>query len=409
MKEFINYLWKNGLLSQKEFKTTDERILEITSSGRENTANRFTDTKLKINNIIFSGDTTLDIEEGAKDETRINICLKNDNQTECFNLAIPITHKAVEEYHRMKGGQFKPPCERIAATHDSIKTRDFLTRLLIERIEEKAERITNIYESCNKKWNDTLFKLLARSFGFGIQGHAFEEWALLLNLQALGKHRNNIEQVEAIMFGQAGLLEEESIPTYYRNDAIASEYYQTLVREYKFLKSKFNLQEMHNNTWGYGNSTPHIRIARLATLFHNERPNTTGIAECKSLEELRNTLQSQPSNYWQHHTQFGSTLTSGTSDLSNKQLDVLIINTVVPMLYTYGKHRQNTDLCNKAEDFLYEIGAESNSIIRRWTQEGLCINCAADSQALIQLNNSYCKKHRCAECRFAHAYFKEQV
>ena len=211
------------------------------------------------------------------------------------------------------------------------------------------------------------------------------------------------------MFGQAGLLNEESIPAYYRSEALASEYYTTLVREYKFLKSKFNLQEMGHAGWGYGNSSPHIRIARLAMLFHREKLGTTAIASCKSLEELRNILQSQPSSYWQHHTQFGSTTTSGTSDLGDKQLDVLIINTVIPMLYSYGKQRSDTSLCNKAEDFLYEIRAENNSVVRRWTQQGLCISSAADSQALIQLNNAYCKMHRCAECRFAQTYFKEKI
>lgn len=409
MKEFISYLWKNGLFSQKEFKTTDGHTLQITSPGEEIAASHYSCTRLEVDNTPYCGDATLSTLENAQGGADINISIKNGKGEVHFHFATQISQKTAEEYNRMLNGHFKPPCEKIAATNCGINTREQLTRLLAERIEEKADRITRIYESCDKRWNDTLFKLLARSYGFGIQGHAFEEWALLLNMQALGKHRDSIEQVEAIMFGQAGLLNEESIPTYYRNEAIASEYYQTLVREYKFLKSKFNLQEMQHNTWGYGSATPHLRIARLATLFHNERPNTTGIAECKSIEELRNTLQSQPSSYWQHHTQFGSTLTSGTGDLSNKQLDVLIINTVVPMLYTYGKHRQSAELCNKAEDFLYGISAENNSIVRRWTQEGLCINSAADSQALIQLNNAYCKQRRCAECSFAHAYLKELV
>lgn len=407
MKELATFLWKNRVLPHKELSTADGCTLHITHCGHEVGNGTFTDAKFSINSEEHCGNIILNADSTTGD---INIVAQsNENREWEATIATELTEAEAKEFKEMQDGRYRLPCENTAATYSSIKLRDFLSRLLVERIEEKAERIASIYESCDKKWDDTLFKLLARSYGFGIQGRAFEEWALALNLQALGKHRNNIEQVEAIMFGQAGLLDEESIPAYYRTEAVANDYYQRLVREYKFLKSKFNLQEMNSATWGYGNSAPHIRIARLAALFHKEKLGTTAIATCKSLEELRNILQSQPIGYWQHHTQFGSTTTCGTGDLSSKQLDVLIINTVIPMLYSYGKHRSDTELCNKAEDFLYEIGAESNSIVRRWTQQGLCINCAADSQALIQLNNAYCKMHRCTECRFAHEYFKRKI
>lgn len=405
MKDFVTFLWKNGIIPSKGFTTTAGEPVEIITPGRETPDGTFIDAKLSVNGEPHNGNIRLHLHT----DTCEIIFTTSSGKEHRLGISTNTLQEAANEYKEIKSGRLAIPCERIAATYSNIKLRDYLTRLLVERIEEKAARITQIYESCEKRWNDTLFKLLARSFGFGIQGRAFEEWAMLLNLQALGKHRDNITQVEAIMFGQAGLLAPESIPAYYQESAMSSEYFGHLTREYKFLKSKFNLQEMRHSSWGYGNSSPHIRIARLATLFHEEKLGTTTIAQCKTLEELRGTLQAQPGDYWQHHTQFGSTTTSGTACLTNKQLDVLIINTIVPILYSYGKHRQDTNLCNKAEDYLYEISAENNSIIRRWTQQGLCINSAADSQALIQLNNAYCKTHRCTECRFAHAYFKEKT
>ena len=409
MKEFAIYLWKNRLLPQKNLTDASGNNFEITAAGKEEAFGSFTNAKLKANGEERCCNVEIEEVAVADDRAKIIIAAKSNGEGLLLQQSIALPQSLLTEYHSMLHGGFRPPCESVAARQSNIILHDFLTRLLVERIEEKAERITKINESCDKRWDFTLFKLLARSYGFGIQGRAFEEWAMLLDIQALGKHRNSIEQIEAIMFGQAGLLEEESIPTYYRGEATESEYYRTLVREYKFLKSKFNLQQMSHSVWGYGNSAPHIRIARLAMLFHNERFSITSIADCNTPEALRNTLQSQPSSYWQHRTQFGSTTTSGTSDLSDKQLDILIINTVVPILYSYGKHRHDTSLCNKAEDFLYEIGAENNSIVRRWTQQGVCINCAADSQALIQLNNAYCKQKRCAECRWAHCYFKENI
>ena len=293
-----------------------------------------------------------------------------------------------------------PPCTEKIAQCSSNKINNCLMQLLAERIEEKSERFTQLYNNCGKRWNDALFKLLARSFGFGIQSNAFEEWASLLNMQALAKHGDNIEQIEAIFFGQAGLLNNESIPQYYQTDAHASDYYNTLLHEYKFLKSKFELQEMDYKKWN-GSASPHIRIARMATLLQRGSVSINQIAELNTITELRNLFQVQPSYYWQHHTQFGSTTTIGTGDIKNRQLDVLIINTVIPMLYCYGKHRCDADLCNKAEDYLREINCEQNNIIRRWAERGLCATSAAESQALIQLNNAYCTKHRCHECPLA--------
>lgn len=285
----------------------------------------------------------------------------------------------------------------IQAIESNGKLRNALCLLLAERIEEKSQRLTLLYDSCGKRWNDALFKLLARNFGFGIQSNTFEEWASLLNMQALGKHSDNIEQIESIFFGQAGLLNEESIPQYYLRDAVSSEYYTTLLREYKFLKSKFALQEMDHHKWN-GSATPHIRIARMATMWQRGSVSIDRIAGCNTITELRRLFQAQPSYYWQHHTQFGGTATVGTGDIKNRQLDILIINTVIPILYCYGKHRLDVNLCNRAEEYLHEINSEDNGIIRRWTERGICAKNAAESQALIQLNNAYCTKQRCAEC-----------
>ena len=302
------------------------------------------------------------------------------------------------------------PCPYCAETIAGVPKAEFknlLAQLLTERIEEKRKIIERIFAQCEQRWDDTLLKVAIRSFGFGIQGQAFDEWATLLDMQAIYKHRNNPEQVEAILFGQAGLLAEESIPAYYREEALKSEYYTTLTREYKFLKNKFGLNEMKHSTWNYGNATPHIRISRLATLLCNERLSINAVEDCGTTTALRQLLQAQPSAYWQHHTQFGSTTTIGAGDISNRQLDVLIINCIIPMLYSYGRHREEASLCNMAEDLLHEIDSEENSITRKWANAGVRVNCAADSQAIIQLNNEYCRKKRCTHCRFAHTYLKD--
>lgn len=428
MDTLMQYVWANKLLPSKSLVTTAGDVISIINAGEYNPheGSVFNNAKIRIGERVCSGDVVLhdkssDWEKELHDKksTYKNVILhvtRNDDVETIRphgesvpQLQITFAPQLEAEYNDVIKNGAQLPCHGTISEMDKIELHANLSRLLVERIEEKAGRINNLYEQCDKRWDDTLFKLLARNFGFGIQGNAFELWASELNMQALAKHRDNELQIEAIFFGQAGLLESDTIPAYYRAEAEKSKYYNDLKREYKFLSGKFNLKSVDAKIWGTGNFTPHMRIARLATLYAKNNVSLSAIAECDTLQELRHLLQVQPEGYWRNHLIFGGTETIGTGTLKNSQTDLLIINTVAPILYTYGKHRNDANLCEKAEDFLHTIPGENNSIIRSWNQMGVNVSCAADSQALIHLRKNYCNKHKCAECRFAYAYFKEKI
>lgn len=301
------------------------------------------------------------------------------------------------------------PCTGTIAALSTIQFHSILSRLLIERIEDKREIIERIFAQCDRKWDDTLLKVVIRSFGFGIQGEVFEEWANRLDMQALGKHRDNPTQIEAIMFGQAGLLTEESIPYYYRGEAERSEYYNELKREYRFLSSKFGLTAIDHKKWNCGSTTPHLRIARIACLYHTNKLTMSGITSANTLNEIYRLFSHTLNGYWQNHTCFGGTETSGNGCMKQRQVDVIIINSVAPMLYIYGKHRKEEKLCEMAENLLHWIEPEENSIIKRWREQGVKAECAADSQALLHLSRSYCRAKECIRCPFAYHYIKERI
>ena len=301
------------------------------------------------------------------------------------------------------------PCSGTIAGLPTILYHSILSRLLVERIEEKRGIIERIFTQCNQKWDDTLMKLVIRSFGFGIQGSVFEEWANVLDMQALGKHRDNPTQIEAIMFGQAGLLDEESIPYYYRGEAGRSVYYNELKREYRFLSNKFGLTTIDHKKWNCGNTTPHLRIARIASLYHTGKLTISGITATDTLNGIYRLFSHTLDGYWQNHTCFGGTETTGNGFMKQRQVDVIIINSVVPMLYIYGKHRKEERLCGMAEDLLHQIEAEENSITKKWREQGVKAECAADSQALLHLSRSYCRAKECTRCPFAYHYIKERM
>ena len=279
--------------------------------------------------------------------------------------------------------------------------KGLLAELLTERIEEKRKIIERIFAQGEQRWDDTLLKVAIRSFGFGIQGQVFERWASVLNTQALGKHHDNLTQIEAILFGQAGLLNDESIPYYYRNDATKSTYYNELKREYSFLCNKFGLESIDHNMWNSGNSTPHLRIARIAMLYYQSRLTISGITTANTLTDVYRIFNHSLNGYWQNHTCFGGTETTGNGSMRQKQVDVIIINSVVPMLYIYGKHRKEEKFCTMAMDLLQQIEPEENSIIKRWREQGIAAECAADTQALLQLSRNYCSNNNCAACPLA--------
>ena len=427
MKGAMHYIWRNRLLPNSRLVTTEGEQIEIMDTGKEcEQHNMFCDARLKIGGKERSGNIILhnrssewekELEESNSNHNNVILHITRENDCERIlehsetipQLCIPYPEELDKEFLGASHHSRCFPCEETIARQSTINTHSFLSRLLIERMEDKAAAIGRAHVESDKRWEETLLRIIIRSFGFGIQGDVFEEWARILDYTALGKHRDSLLQVEAIMFGQAGLLNEESIPYYYRTQALTSDYYNKLTKEYRFLQNKFNLKEIDHRAWGNGSATPHVRIARIASLYREKRTDFSSIATCETLQGYYKLLDTNLQGYWNNHTCFGGTETTGNGNMKPRQLDVIIINAVVPILYIYGKHRNDSRLCEKAEELLYLLKSEENSIVRKWKEKGLVIECAADSQAILQLEKKYCRLRKCTDCRFAWYYIKEKL
>lgn len=410
------------MLHNQDLQTTDGKSLYILNPGKyDEDVALFREAKVKIGTEIWCGDIMLhhdachtEAENASRRESIILNILLNDtaSTTQCSNKAgilnIECPEELVHEFNAAEQHTGTFPCTNSITTLQETQLRCCLSRLLAERIEEKKKIIERIFTQCDQRWDDTLLKVAIRSFGFGIQSQVFDEWARVLNAQALGKHHDNLTQIEAMLFGQAGLLNDDSIPYYYRDNALKSDYYNELKREYKFLSNKFGLQSIDHKMWN-GCSTPHLRIARIASLYHLNRLTISGITVAETLTEIYRLFAHQLNGYWQNHTCFGGTETCGNGCLRQKQVDVIIINSIVPMLYIYGKHRKEERFCERAQELLFQIEAEDNSITRKWREQGIKATCAADSQALLQLERCYCRTRNCTNCIFAYHYIKSRI
>ena len=421
MEQLLHYVWKHKIFPLKELKTTTGQQVEVIDTGLANTdaGPDFFNAKLKLDGVLWIGN--IEIHERSSDwfkhghhadagynsvilhiasEIDTEISRSNGERIPQIQLICPEAVRT--NYKELLETDSYPPCYRIIPSLPPFTAHSWMTALQMERFEQKATLLNERLKRCQGNWEDAFFITLARNFGFGLNGDAFETWAHRLPFRAVDKHRNDLFQIEAIFFGQAGILE----------DSDGNGYYLRLKKEYTYLQHKFGLIPMDASLWRFLRlrpaNFPHIRIAQLACLYHRAYGLLSRIMETETLQGVRDILKGGTSEYWLTHYTFGGSSPSRPKTLSNTSLDLLIINTVVTFLYAYGLHKGNRVLCARAGSFLEELKAENNYITRMWEQCGMKASNAADSQALIQLKKDYCDKKKCLYCRIGYEYLKRK-
>lgn len=421
MEQLLHYVWKHKIFPLKELKTTTGQQVEVIDTGLANTdaGPGFFNAKLKLDGVLWIGN--IEIHERSSDwfkhghhadagynsvilhiasEIDMEISRSNGERIPQIQLICPEAVRT--NYKELLETASYPPCYRIIPSLSPFTAHSWMSALQMERFEQKATLLNERLKRCQGNWEDAFFITLARNFGFGLNGDAFETWAHQLPFRAVDKHRNDLFQIEAIFFGQAGILE----------DSDGDGYYLRLKKEYTYLQHKFGLIPMDASLWRFLRlrpaNFPHIRIAQLACLYHRAYGLLSRIMETETLQGVRDILKGGTSEYWLTHYTFGGSSPSRPKTLSNTSLDLLIINTVVTFLYAYGLHKGNRVLCARAGSFLEELKAENNYITRMWEQCGMKASNAADSQALIQLKKEYCDKKKCLYCRIGYEYLKRK-
>ena len=421
MEQLLHYAWKHKLFPLHPLHTADGQSVEVIDSGLANAdaGPDFFNAKIKLDGVLWVGN--VEIHERASDWFRHNhdkdkaydsvilhvvsdmdTAVSRSNGEPVPQMEFHCPSYLAANYEELHHTAHYPACYRLIPQLPSFLVHSFLSSLQTERFEQKTEQIARRLHACGMDWEHAFFITLARNFGFGVNSDAFELWAQSIPLPAVAKHRDDLFQVEAFFFGQAGLLDE--LP--------ADEYTARLIKEYEYLKHKFSLHPSGACRWKLlrmrpGNF-PHIRIAQLACLYHRSQGLFSRLMELATLKELRDELKGGTSLYWLTHYTFGEVSPSRPKSLSRSSVDLIIINTVVPFLYAYGKYRGDESLYGRAAALLEEMRPEDNYIVRLWKECGLEAAHAGDSQALIQLKKSYCDAKRCLYCRIGYEYFKRK-
>ena len=430
MESLVRYIWKHRLLPSTELKTTDGQPIEVIHPGMENRSDGpdFFNAKVKISGTLWVGNVeihgrTSDWYSHGHDtnvrydsvvlhiaETVDQTLLRTDG-TPIPQLELKVPQHIADNYEQLHKAEHYPPCHLIIPTLSGLTIHSFLSSLLCERLEQRASLITQRYETHGMNWDDALFCTIARNFGFGTNGDAFDEWARRIDFRAVDKHADNLLQVEAIFFGQAGLLTSDAVPEYYHADLANDEYYQALCCEYKFLAHKFGLSPMNHTLWRHLGmrpaNFPHVRLAQLAMLYHERCISVSKLLAAPDRKAIITLLDVSASSYWDTHYVFGSTTSRPIKRrITENAVTLLLINSIAPFYYSYGRRKNEESYCEQAVLLLEQLKAENNYIIRGWADCGLLVKHAADSQALIQLKKQYCDRRDCLRCRIGYEYLK---
>lgn len=428
MEYLVHYVWQHRIYGTAPLFTLDGQTVEVIDPGVHNLLNAgpdFFNAKVRLDGILWAGN--VEIHERSSDWYRHRhdqdaaynnvvlhvvaqadeVDIRTQDGKRLPQLVLPVPKELESRYQELQNEETYPPCYRIIPDVPLMTVHAWMNRLTVERLEAKTERLRSYLERTGGDWERAFFIALARNFGFGTNSQAFEQWAFTIHPQQIGKHRDDVFQVEAFFLGQAGLLNDTLVPPERRDS-----YFMRLKAEYAFLQNKFDLQPLDAKLWRFGRlrpqNFPHVRLSQLARLYSERGVNLSKVLETRSIDDLRRLFRVGVTDYWRTHYAFGEESKEAEKVLQTSSLNLMIINTVSPLFFAYAREQMDEDLAELAFSLLEKLPAERNYITRSWERAGLKVAHAGDSQALIQLRQAYCDTKDCLRCRFGAEYLRSK-
>lgn len=417
-EDFLHYIWQHKKMSVAHLKTTQHEALEIVSVGQHNTNSGpdFFNAQLKIADQLWAGNVEVHVKSSdwfvhnhETDQAYDNVILhvvwehdteifrKNNSIVPTLELKEVVDKTVLLNYSKLLSAKDKwINCEADFAEVAPFVLESWLERLYIERLERKSETIEKLLQDSKNNWEAVLFKMLAKNFGLKVNGEAFFSMANAVDFQIIRKLQNNQSTLEALFFGLTGLLDQD----------IQEPYFLVLQKEYRYLKRKYNLHDTEVVPIQFfrlrPQNFPTIRLSQLATLYHLHSSLFSQIMEISSLKTIYKLFQVSTSVFWETHYSFGKVSKPSNKKITKAFVDLLIINTIIPLKFAYARH-QGKDVNDFLLELIQQIPSEKNSIISAFNKIKKVSHTAMQSQALIQLKTTYCDKNQCLKCAVGNA------
>jgi hypothetical protein len=416
-EKFLHYLWKMKLLKMDDLCTSSGERIHIISTGEQNhhAGPDFLNARIRIGKTEWAGNVEIHVKASEWNEHRhhtdggynnVILHVVYDNDAEVFHedgTAVPslqlknhVDRGTYETYQSLMQSAAWVPCERQVAKVKAITVSQWLHRLMIDRMEQKVVPIMLSLRENRNNWEETFYQSVAAAFGAKVNAEPFRMLARALPVKILAKHKGSAFQLEALLFGTAGFLDEK----------FSDEYSIRLKKEFEFLRKRHGLQPMKKHVWKFlrlrPSNFPTIRLAQFARLIHTSTHLLSNIIETKDLKTVIHFFECGASDYWIDHYRFDKLSARRRKQVGKETIELILINTVAPFLFVYGKMHGDEELVTRSLRLLEQLPAEKNAIISRWRITGVAATSAVDSQALLQLKNVYCKNFRCLECAIGH-------
>lgn len=422
-EELLHFVWQHQFFNRKDLKTQDGQPLLIKRAG---TLNRhsgpdFFNGQIRIGSILWVGNIEIHCRSSdwiahrhqldpAYQKVILHVVWEHDREIylasgqklSVLELKGLIKKQLIEKYQELQKSKAEIPCEKYLPELEPIYPLNMLDRCLLERVESKSDRISQILQQNQNDWESTFYQLLSKYFGFKVNAIPFELLAIQTPYSLVRKYCGRERSMQALFFGQAGLLQTGK----------GDEYYLSLKSEYEHLKRLHKLQAIDPSLWKFmrlrPSNFPTIRIAQLASFFASLSRPFIAICQMEKIEEMKKPFRFNIPEYWRSHSKFNTPikrLRRGT--LGEASIDAIIINVIVPILFSWNRsHSLKDDV--KLLELLKEVKSENNRIVRSWEKKGLMAESAFDSQALIELKQSYCEEKKCLNCIIGSAMLKKQ-
>ena len=412
-ENFLHYIWKHKKFETLNLQTSKEETVTLVSVGMHNfnSGPDFFNAQLIIDEQQWAGNVEIHIKSSdwylhghENDANYDNVILHVvwEHDTDVFrndNTCIPtlelkkyVDATALHNYETLFSKTQKwINCENDFAEIDDFVLDNWLERLYFERLESKSEEIQDFLKCSAHNWEAILFKMLFKNFGLKVNGDSFLSIGNSFDFSIIRKLQPKLLTLEAIFFGQSGLLEEE----------IQDSYFLELVNEYHFLKQKFNLSNQGVAPLQFFRlrppNFPTIRLSQFASLYHAHRNLFSKVIEAETVKEIYSLFSVGASSFWETHYTFNKTSKHTKKIVSKSFIDLLIINTIIPIKFSYAK-MQGKDIDDVIVALIQQITSERNSIIDKFNTLKPVSKSALQSQALLQLKNEYCIKNKCMQC-----------
>jgi hypothetical protein len=412
-EDFLHYIWKHKKFQVNDLKTTTRGSVVINSVGQHNfnSGPDFFNAQLSIGSQLWAGNVEIHVkssdwflhnheQDKAYDNVILHVVWEHD--IEVFrkdNTAIPtlqlkdFTSKDIlNNYEKLfsKNGKWIN-CENDFASVDDFVLSNWLELLYFERLERKSETIQVLLKDTKNDWEAVFFKLLAKNFGLKVNGESFFSLAQSIDFSIVRKTLSNQQTLEALLMGQAGLLEQE----------LEVAYYLDLVKEYQFLKQKFKLKNNQVLPLQFFRlrppNFPTIRLSQLASLYHVHQNLFSKVIEINNLEDFYQLFSVLTAPFWNTHYTFQKESKASTKTLTKSFIDLLLINTILPIKFCYAKQK-GEEVDAAILEIAHQITSEKNSIIDAFNALKEVSKSSLHSQALIQLKSEYCYKNKCLQC-----------